>query len=143
MKRPIVLLVVLLILSCSTDSENEPIIDVAQMMEDTVDPANEENTGELTGTFVDGAHPTSGTATIRGDRKKLELFGFKTDAGPILEFYLATDVDGVDYVTLGVLKGIEGDYIYDLPDDVDFETHKYLLVWCVDFKVNFGHAVLE
>ena len=114
---------------------------------DSIPEVKDEETMEvfevLQGDFVDGAHPTSGKATINAEHTKLELTEFKTDTGPLLEFYLATAVDGLNYVSLGELQGVEGNYSYTVPNGVNLETYKYLLVWCVEFKVSFGHAILE
>ncbi len=98
---------------------------------------------ELTGVFMSAAHPTSGTAVVNKQHTLLTLTNFKTDAGPVLEFYLATDLTASNYISLGMLKGLDGNYTYDLPNSINFGTYKYLMVWCVDFKVNFGHAILE
>lgn len=103
----------------------------------------EETSSDLMGEFMNGAHPTSGLAIINEDMTELLLTNFKTDAGPLLELYLATDTNATDYVSLGVLAGLEGNFIYELPLDVNFSTHNIVMVWCVDFDVNFGHAVLE
>ena len=95
------------------------------------------------GVFVDVAHPTSGVASINQDKTILSLTNFMSDTGPILELYLATNPDAGNYITLGELKGYDGDYDYDLPANVNFNTHTYVIVWCVDFDINFGHAVLQ
>ncbi len=98
---------------------------------------------DLSGVFVDGAHPTSGMASINKAHTQLSLTNFKTDDGPLLEMYLASDVQATDYISLGVLKGLDGNYSYDLPANLDFGTYKYVMVWCVDFSIDFGHAILE
>lgn len=136
MKQFLILIVFSLILGCSSsDSDSTSEMELVE--------ENMEVFMVLNGDFVDGAHPTSGKAMINAEHTKLELTNFKTDAGPLLEFYLATDVDGVTYVSLGELQGVEGNFTYTVPKGVNYETYKYLLVWCVDFKVSFGHAVLE
>lgn len=95
------------------------------------------------GTFVSAAHETSGEATVNQDATVLSFTDFKTENGPVLDVYLATDENASNYISLGELQGLEGDFDYDLPQDVDFETHKYVIIWCVDFDVNFGYAILE
>ncbi len=102
-----------------------------------------EAAGELMGAFMDAAHPTSGNATVSSNRKNLMLTDFKSDSGPILELYIASDLEATDYVTLGELQGLEGDFTYPIPEGVNFETHPYLIVWCVEFRVNFGYAELR
>lgn len=95
------------------------------------------------GDFVSSAHPTSGKAAINDAKTLLSLTNFKTDNGPVLEVYLATDTSATTYITLGALKGIDGNYDYVLPNNIDFNVYNHIIIWCVDFKVNFGYAVLK
>ena len=95
------------------------------------------------GVFVSDAHPTMGTATVNEAVTNLSLTNFKTDAGPKLLLYLSTEVDSQEYVDLGELKGLEGDFNYEIPDGTDIEKYKYVVVWCIDFSVSFGHAELK
>ncbi len=117
------------------DSNQESIMQEMVIEKDTL-PA-------FSGEFMAAAHPTEGQAYVNFDKTKLEIIDFKSENGPVLELYLATDLDATQYITLGVVKGLEGNFVYDLPNQINFETHKYLLVWCVDFSVNFGHAILK
>lgn len=103
----------------------------------------EENTEAVKGSFVSDAHPTSGECTVSDDQSTLALTNFKTDDGPKLLLYLSTEVDSKDFVDLGDLKGIEGNFNYDIPDNTDLNKYKYVVVWCVDFSVSFGHAELK
>ena len=106
--------------------------------------AEEETPKEVAkGDFVSDAHPTMGMVTVNEDQSKLTIKNFKTDDGPKLLMYLSTDVDSQDFVNLGDLKGLEGDYEYDIPDNTDLTKYKFLVVWCVDFSVSFGHAELK
>ena len=95
------------------------------------------------GSFVSDAHPTSGTATVNENVTNLSLTNFKTDDGPKLLLYLSTEVDSKEYVDLGDLKGLDGDYNYAIPSGTDISKYKYVVVWCVDFSVSFGHAELK
>ena len=96
------------------------------------------------GDFVSAAHTTRGTASVNKDKTTLSLTDFKTDSGPDLNIYLASGINNVtnNYIDLGDIKGVNGDYNYDLPANVDYEQYKYVVVWCVDFNVNFGYAEL-
>lgn len=97
------------------------------------------------GNFVSQAHPTTGVAKISTEKSKLNFETFKTDAGPNLNIYLASDINNIkgDYIDLGNIKGTSGNYSYDLPNNIDFDKYKYVVVWCVDFNVNFGYAILS
>lgn len=104
---------------------------------------NETSGAAYQGDFVASAHPTQGKATVNSEKTILNFTGFKTSNGPILDVYLATDISADTYIDLGVLKGIDGDYEYTLPSNVDFKTYKYVIIWCVEYNINFGYAVLE
>ena len=139
------LLIMIFLMSCSKSEnggEQENSM-VADMEADTDDGQSAEQLPVLMGEFVDGAHPTSGLVTVNAFRNELVIKDFKSDDGPILELYLASDVQASEYTTLGVLKGLEGDFSYTIPKEADFEKQKYVLVWCVEFAVSFGHAELE
>jgi hypothetical protein len=96
------------------------------------------------GTFVSSAHTTSGNVTINNEKTKLNFTNFKSDSGPDLDIYLVSDLSNVNggFINLGDIKGLNGNYIYDLPANTDFNVYKYVVVWCVDFNVNFGYATL-
>jgi len=113
---------------------------------------NNSNNGEIIitpptpfsiGDFVSGAHTTSGTASVNSTKTVLSFKNFKTDNGPKLLVYLTTEVGSSDYISLGDLKGIEGDYTYDIPNNTDFAKYTIVDIWCVDFAVSFGHAELK
>lgn len=130
MLNPIVICVflsALLFVSCSKD--------------DTDDPAPE---AAFKGDFVSAVHPTSGRASIDQEETTLSLSNFKSDDGPDLNIYLASSLTTVtnDFIDLGDIAGIDGDYAYSLPENVDYAIYKYVVVWCVAFDVNFGYAEL-
>lgn len=98
------------------------------------------------GDFVSDAHPTSGTAQIvmnENGSKTLVFTNFKSDPGPDLDVYLASDTKARDFVNLGDLKGTSGQFTYDVPANADLGETPYVLIWCVQFSVNFGYAKLE
>jgi hypothetical protein len=107
----------------------------------------------LAGQFHNGAHDTSGTATIYqlgGGKRVLRLANFKTSNGPDVHVYLvaandATDNDTVKkagFLDLGSIKGNEGDQNYDLPLSADLSKDRAVTIWCARFNVNFGTAPL-
>ena len=152
-KKLFYLLLLCFIVACSksgSDDAND-LLTVAEMMNeqsDNPDDSSGEDSGddtsiEIMGEFMDGAHPTSGLVTLNAERTELVIKDFKSDDGPILELYLANDVEATEYTTLWELQGLEGDFTYVVPEGINFETHNYVLVWCVEFSVSFGHAILE
>ena len=96
------------------------------------------------GTFQSGAHPTSGTASILETNNTfvLRFENFKTDSGPGLYVYISTDLEAIDYINLGMLKGTEGDFNYEIDSEIDFNTYNNVLIWCEPFIVLFGYAEL-
>ena len=121
------LVISLFITSCSKDDKPDPTGDAYQ------------------GDFVSAVHATSGIASIDQDETTLSLTNFKTDSGPDLNIYLSASIPDADndFIDLGNIKGLDGNFTYDLPDNVDYAHYKYVVVWCVAFKVNFGYAELE
>ena len=105
------------------------------------------------GSFHDGAHPTSGAATLyqlRDGKRVLRLTNFATSNGPDVQLYLVKATDAIDndmvkqagFVNLGALKGNVGDQNYDVPSDIDLSAYRAVTVWCRRFGVNFGTAPL-
>ena len=111
---------------------------------DKNDPVTPHNPA-FKGDFVSDIHATSGVATINQEETILTLTDFKTDSGPDLNIYLASSIANItaDFIDLGNIKGLDGDYTYTLPENNDYRVYKYVVVWCVDFNVNFGFAELE
>lgn len=108
------------------------------------EPVTPPDNPSFTGDFISGAHTTSGIASIDQDETTLTLTNFKTDSGPDLNIYLATSNTNVtsDFIDLGNIKGVDGNYTYALPSNTDYTEYQYVIVWCVAFNVNFGYALL-
>ncbi|WP_372746151.1 DM13 domain-containing protein [Lutibacter sp.] len=138
-KIAVLVLFALVFSSCSGDDEMDTVIETMEMEEDF--SMNE--TTFVMGDFVDGAHPTSGKASVNADKTVLTFTNFKTDNGPKLLVYLSTDVNATEFVNLGDLKGISGDFTYSIPANTDLTKYKIVNIWCVDFLVSFGTAELK
>ena len=41
-----------------------------------------------------------------------------------------------------MIKGNQGDQLYDIPADVDLAAYPTVDLWCVQFAVSFGAAAL-
>lgn len=137
MRSFVLLFLAMILLQACSSSDASP----TNSVEDNLPTAN---TGDsYKGDFVSSAHPTQGKVTVNANRTLLTLTDFKTDDGPFLELYLAMDATASTYISLGVLKGVDGDYEYNLPVNVDYSVYDHVIVWCVNFTVNFGYAVLK
>jgi len=138
-KIAVLLLFALIFSNCSGNDEMETIVQQMEMEEDnTMNGSN-----FVMGDFVDRAHPTSGKAAVNSDKTVLTFTNFKTDNGPKLLVYLSTDVNSTEFVNLGDLKGISGDFTYNIPAYTDVAKYKIVNIWCVDFSVSFGTAELK
>jgi len=107
-----------------------------------------------TGTFHSVLHNGKGTATIyqlKDGKRVLRLTDFETSNGPDLWLYLIAAGDASDsatvkqagFISLGPLKGNQGDQNYDLPSEVDLAKYREVTVWCRRFAVNFATAPLS
>lgn len=107
----------------------------------------------VAGQFHGVAHDGKGRATVytlADGRRVLRLTEFSTSNGPELQLYLVAAADTRDsaavksagFVTLGALKGNQGDQNYDVPADLDFSKYQSVTVWCHRFGVNFATAPL-
>ena len=106
--------------------------------------------------FISHEHATTGTATIVANPDGTRVLAFEaldTTNGPDVHVWLsAADAvegfdgwflaGGADYVDLGVIKGNQGDQVYDIPADVDLSLYRSVSLWCVQFGVSFGAAPL-
>src|SRR6059036_2692443 len=106
------------------------------------------------GRFHDGAHKTSGSASIYrlpDGKRVLRLSEFETSNGPDVQVYMVAAADATDnatvtsagFVNVGALKGNQGDQNYDLPSDLDLSKYRAATIWCRRFGVNFGTAPLS
>ncbi|SFZ91418.1 Electron transfer DM13 [Flaviramulus basaltis] len=133
--------------ACSSDNSpmkmDEEVMEEEEMMDDEMMGEEMTTNAIYGGDFVSAAHPTMGMVSVNPEKTILNIKGFKTDSGPVLEMYLATSTNANTFISLGVLKGLDGDYEYTLPDNVDFDIYKYVMVWCVEYSINFGHAILS
>lgn len=106
------------------------------------------------GTFVDGEHSTSGTASILqlpDGSKFVRLEGFSTSDGPDVHVWVTDQQAGGDdwgkyddgrYIPLGSLKGTDGNQNYAVPADADLTGLSSVVIWCDRFNVAFGSAAV-
>jgi hypothetical protein len=105
------------------------------------------------GTLVSLDHHTEGVVrilTLEDGQRVARLENLDTSNGPDLYVYLTAnkaagpeDKFDDEYVSLGRLKGNQGDQNYELPDGVDTERFSTLVIWCDRFNSAFGAADLS
>jgi peptide methionine sulfoxide reductase msrA/msrB len=90
------------------------------------------------------AHPATGTIALLDttEGKVLRYENYKTINGPDLFVYVSTDTEASDFVSLGEIKGTEGNINYTLPEGIDLSKYRYVLTWCKQFGVLFNYADL-
>ncbi len=138
----------------SATAVDQSVVDTTPLVDESVDDEMiEDEAAEVveteiltlvTGSFADGAHPTSGDGIVLSDGAAsfLRFENFETDNGPDLNVYLRSSANPDDFIDLGDLKGNIGDQNYELPADFDAETYDVVDIWCVRFGVSFGSAQL-
>lgn len=99
-------------------------------------------TGNFSGT---PGHNVSGTALWlhTSNALKLQLHNLMSTAGPDLRVYIAKDMNAGSFISLGKLQSTTGNQVYDIPAGSDATQYKYVLIWCQQFSVLFGSAILK
>ena len=110
------------------------------------EPLPTSTTTLATGGFVSSAHTTTGTAKVVKDASnKLYLVfeNFRTDGGPDLRTWVSPNNNGSPYLELGLLKATSGSFYYELDASFNYSTNNRVLIWCRQFSILFGYAVLQ
>lgn len=100
----------------------------------------------VSGSFISNVHPTSGSVKIvqeTSGKKYLVFENFRSDNGPDLHVWLSPNTSANPYQTLGKLKAVNGNFFYELSSTINYTINNRVLIWCEDFSVLFGHAVLQ
>jgi hypothetical protein len=109
------------------------------------------------GSLISHEHTTSGTVRIIKQPdgvRVLTLEDLDTSNGPDVHVWLSAAhvVEGTggwftagsaDHYDLGIIKGNQGNQVYEIPADVDLSKYKSVDLWCVQFSVSFGAAELS
>ena len=119
---------------------NEPLPATASVP--TEKPLSGILTGAHDGLANDNAEGNVKVISLTDGNKILRLENFKSTNGPNVHVYLSTDKRATDYVDLGKLKANNGNQNYNIPAGTDIRKHNIVLIWCKDFSVLFGSAVL-
>lgn len=98
------------------------------------------------GNFIRSSHATSGTVRIVKDssnRRFLVFENFSTDNGPDLRVWLSKNTSAAQYQEVGKLTAVAGNFSYELTSNIDPAVYNHVLIWCEDFSVLFGYAILQ
>lgn len=138
MKKIIRLLPLCLLLFVSCKKDKAPAV--------INDPLPVSVTTIASGNFISSVHNTSGTVKIVKDAANkvfLVFENFRTDNGPDLRVWLSPNNSGNPYQELGFLKAASGNFSYELDASVNYTANNRVLIWCRQFSVLFGYAVLQ
>lgn len=75
--------------------------------------------------------------------KSVRLENFASSNGPDLKVYLAKDANATSFMNLGNLKSTSGNQQYNVSGMPNLSEYKYVLIWCQQFGVLFGSALLN
>ncbi len=98
------------------------------------------------GTFMRSSHATSGTVKLVMDssnRRFLVFENFRTDNGPDLRVWLSPNTGVSPYQEVGRLTAVSGNFSYEIVSTLDLSVYNHVLIWCEDFSVLFGYAILQ
>lgn len=109
------------------------------------------------GDFISHEHNTTGSASIvklPDGKHQLVFENLNTTNGPDVHVWVSAGevVEGLagfksaqdkEKIDLGVIKGNQGNQVYDLPADFDITKWKSIDLWCDQFDVSFGAAPLN
>lgn len=83
-----------------------------------------------------------------GSKYYLVFKNFSSYNGPDLHVYFSKTIGNnanppVDYKDLGFLKYLNGSFNYELPGSPDVTNYKYVLIWCAQYRIQFGYTELK
>lgn len=100
----------------------------------------------VSGNFIGSGHATTGTVKIVLDTsniKQLVFENFRTDNGPDLRVWLSPSNSASPYQEVGRLTAVNGNFSYELNAGINHAANNRVLIWCKDFSVLFGYAILQ
>lgn len=120
------------------------VVDVADdMPEDMPEEVAEPMAFEI---MYTRGHPAEGTVRVLETTDGTSIIryeDFSTINGPQLNVYLAKDLEAREFVDLGPAKGTKGNINYEVPEGIDVSEYKYVMYWCVPFRVLFNYAEIN
>ncbi|MBC7849427.1 MAG: DM13 domain-containing protein [Chitinophagaceae bacterium] len=139
--KQLIFVLALFVIVASCNKEN-----MAPMMAEPEPPIDTTiTTVKYMGEFVKGPYgTTSGNVKIveRNGRRYLRLDSFKVSSGPDLKVYVSREIQPINFIKLGNLKGLTGDQEYDLPANANLDDYRYALIHCEQYNHLFGSALL-
>ncbi|TYL53506.1 DM13 domain-containing protein [Agromyces mariniharenae] len=140
--------------SAGDDSSSPPVARDTPLPSTPAEPAGPVELSS--GSLISHEHETTGTVRViqlPDGTRQLAIEDLQTTNGPDVHVWLSAGpvIEGFDgwftagghpYVDLGMIKGNQGNQLYDIPVDVDLAAYPTVDLWCVQFSVSFGAAAL-
>ena len=81
-------------------------------------------------------------------KKYLVFKNFTSNSGPDVHVYFSKTIGShasppTEYKDLGLLKYTSGTFNYELVMDPDVANYKYVLIWCAQYRIQFGYTELK
>jgi hypothetical protein len=135
-KNPVLLFTLLFFLMSCSKEETQ-----------TIDqPVDTENSSILfAGEFKSEVHTTSGKVSVvqQADKKlMLKIENLSSDSGPDLRLWVAESKNAQSSIEITTAPK-NGTYLLQLPENINFNSKKFVLIWCKKFGVLFGSAELK
>lgn len=106
------------------------------------------------GQFEDAEYATDGTAKIvrlADDTRILRIESFSTSQAPVIQVAFSNapsggewgSYDDVRFAPIGALKALSGNQNYEIPEGLDLEGFKSVVIWCDKYDVALGTAPVQ
>jgi hypothetical protein len=118
----------------------------------TPPPADTQRLVLYTGTLIGGefGDKARGDVSVEkiGSKHYLVFKNFTSYNGPDMHVYFSKTIGSnamppLDYKDLGFLKYLNGSFNYELTMEPDVANYKYVLIWCAQYRIQFGYTELK
>lgn len=118
----------------------------------TPPPADTQRLVLYTGTLIGGEFGDKARGDVSidkvGSKYYLVFKNFTSYNGPDLHVYFSKTIGNnamppADYKDLGFLKYLNGTFNYELAMEPDIANYKYVLIWCAQYRIQFGYTELK
>ncbi|MEP7236746.1 MAG: DM13 domain-containing protein [Ferruginibacter sp.] len=117
-----------------------------------VPPVDTQTVVLYTGTLIGGEFGDRARGDVSIERAASKYYlvfkNFTSYNGPDIHVYFSKTIGSnamppVDYMDLGFLKYRNGTFNYELAAEPDVANYKYVMVWCAQYRIQFGYTELK
>lgn len=117
-----------------------------------VPPQDTQTVVLYTGTLIGGefGDKARGDVSIEkaGSKYYLVFKNFSSYNGPDIHVYFSKTIGNnamppIEYKDLGLLKYRSGTFNYELAAEPDVANYKYVIIWCAQYRIQFGYTELK